>query len=188
MNTTTETSKLNSQGFFKKESHYAWVMVLLVTCHVIYMTYFFPREWADTPTAMAFVNAIASFVPVIENLQQNIPLYTNYWGMFYATFWITYPIYIFLGIAGSFYLSPYRYKKLIIEASLGRVWAMLAMFFLCAVFFVFFPVLSLGIFINQMSIFLPKLILSWLSTAGSGYVLARIAMALVIRSNLNHQR
>ena len=174
---------------FKKESHYMWTLVVLVCLHVLYMTYLFPRSCADTPLTLALIDKVAEFVPALRNLQQHVPTYTNYWGMFYAVFWVMAPIYWGLGFVGSFFLSPYRYEKLVVQASAQRVWWITVIFFVLAAYAINSPMVSYGmsydIFMNQMSDVLPKLIVSWVAMAGILYSQARGIGALIIKFNLN---
>lgn len=185
MNYALKKLKQSPRKLFRKEIHYAWTMAFLVTCHVIYMTYFFHREWADTPAALAFINAVASVVPVISNLQQHAPPYTNYWGMFYAIFWVSAPIYWVFGLIGTFFLSSYRYDILIVKAKSWRVWLTLIISTVLLAYEFTFPMLAFGGFINQLSSFLPKLLITWIVGAGIIYGQARVVGALFIKSNLN---
>ena len=159
---------------FKKESHYMWTLVVLVCLHVLYMTYLFPRSCADTPLTLALIDKVAEFVPALRNLQQHVPTYTNYWGVFYAVFWVMAPIYWGLGFVGSFFLSPYRYEKLVLKTSLKRVFIMLLIALMCATYEFIYPILSAGIYPDQMSNFLLKLIFSWFFSAGMIYYSAQI--------------
>ena len=175
------------QNLFKKESRYMWALVFLVTAHVLYMTYLFPRDWADTPAALEFINRVASIVPVVRYLQQHTQLYTHYWGVFYSIFWIMAPIYFGLGFVGTFYISADRLEN-IVKIRMGRAFVLLLIFtFTVAVEFTF-PMLSSKFLINQMSDFLPQLIWSWFVLAGSIYALANLIGILVLRFNLkrNH--
>ena len=160
-------------------------MVLLVCCHVIYMRYLFPREWADTPRALAFIDAMASIVPAISNLRLHVAEYTNYWGMFYATFWATYPVYILLGFIGSFYLSEYRYQKAVLATTWNRVALMSIVIFPLGIVIFYFPMLY-SFAVHQISSFLPRLIMSWVATMGSGYMASRMTMIIFFKSNLQH--
>jgi hypothetical protein len=173
------------QKLFRKESHYVWATAFLVSAHVLYMTYLFPRDWADTPAALELIDRMASIVPALKFLQQNVPSYTHYWGVFYATFWIMVPIYFVLGFVGSFFLTPYRQEILIVKTSWVRIWAIFFLLFILAIVTFTFPMLSFGIFINQMSEFAPKLILSWFVTAGIIYSVPRIACVLILKFKLN---
>jgi hypothetical protein len=176
------------QILFRKESHYVLTMGILASVHVLYMTYLFPRSWADTPSALALIDRVASIVPVIENLREHVPPYTNYWGVFYAVFWIMAPIYFALGFVGSFFLSPYRYQKLVVETSMGRVSAMLALFFAGVGFEFALPLLSFGAFMNQMSSFLPKLLSSWFVSAGLLYYLSQTLRVLILKFITNKNK
>lgn len=173
------------QNLFRKESHYMWTLAFLVSAHVLYMTYLFPRDWADTPAALALIDRVASIVPALKFLRQEAPSYTHYWGVFYATFWIMVPIYFVLGFIGSFFLTPYRQEILIVKTSWVRIWAIFFLLLILATVTFAFPMLSFGIFINQMSEFIPKLILSWFVTAGIIYSVPRIACVLILKFKLN---
>jgi hypothetical protein len=52
-------------NLFKKELHYQWTTFGMVFCIVFFMKYFFPHEWAESPSARAFVDAVAGVVPVL---------------------------------------------------------------------------------------------------------------------------
>lgn len=176
------------QALFRKQSHYLWALVLLVAAYVLFMKYVFPPAWADSPQAVAFVREVASLVPAVNNIVishhaspnssfgerfvsnffANMPPYTNYWGMFYATFWVMAPIFWVMGFIGSFFLSEYRYEILIVKNSPTKLFWQTTM--ACVFSSYEFAVPSTGgYFLDQMSNFLPKLIHSWLVTAAVIY-------------------
>lgn len=173
------------QNLFRKESHYMWTLAFLVSAHVLYMKYLFPRDWADTPAALALIDRMASIVPALRVLQQDVLSYTHYWGVFYATFWIMIPIYFVLGFISPFYFSAERYKKVVVKMGVGRTWALLLVAILCVLLAFAFPLLSFGPLVNQMSDFLPKLILSWFMTAGMFNFLANVIAILILKFKLN---
>ncbi|MDR3389603.1 MAG: hypothetical protein P4L92_21375 [Rudaea sp.] len=172
-------------NLFKREPHYMWATFFLICCHVLYMTYFFPRYWADTPPAQGLINGVASLVPALKALQQHVPTYTNYWGLFNAIFWIMAPFYWALGFAGSFFLSPFRYAELVVKLPMWRLWLNFVIFFLLVLCGFIVPMQQVSGGLNQMSSFIPWLIFSWFVSAGVIYGQGRIAGAIIIKSKLS---
>ena len=169
------------------------------------MTYLFPRTWADTSTSKDIINQVASIVPVLKNIQKpetpftgynqefvfremnkHETTYTNYWGAFYAIFWIMSPIYWIFGFVGSFFISQKRYEKFILRPySLVRVWAYFFLATAILAFILIFPISSNGIFFNQMSSSLPTLLFSWIITAGVLFSHGESTHLLILRFIIN---
>lgn len=173
------------EGLFRKESHYLWALVVLVFMHVLFMSYLFPLPWAETPLALAFVDQVATLVPSLRRMQQHVPAPIHYWGMFYAIFWVLAPIYWVLGFAGSFFLSPSRYQNFVVRMRLSQILSVLLIFTGCALFIFEIPMPLTGIYSDQMSQFLPKLLLFWGACAGVFYLQARGVAALILKFNLS---
>jgi hypothetical protein len=152
---------------FRKDTHYMWLIALLELLHVAFMTYFFPREWADTSQGLAFISKVATFVPVVDNLIQSLSGYNNYWGMFYSIFWVYAPLYIGLGLASSFLMQEEKRKDFI---SMTREKFCFLFFIIasCVMYLFFYPLLSR---FYQMSGFLPLMWLGWFVTALLIYLL-----------------
>jgi hypothetical protein len=168
------------QNLFRKESHYVYALIFLVCCHVLCMTYLLPQNWADTPTALAIINTVGSVVPVVGNLKTAIPkLYTNYWGLFYSIFWIMSPFYALLGVMGSFFISSNLYEK-IMKMIVEKIFLYFLLYLALFEMVFNFPLLIFGL-VNQMSNFLPILLISWFVTACMPYVLARVIRILIFR-------
>lgn len=172
-------------GLFKKESHYAWAAFILTFVVVLLMVYIYPHELAESSNSVVFVNAVARFVPIVRNFIQHIPPYTPYWGVFYSVFWTLVPIHIALGYTGTFFLSEYRYQRLIIEMTDPKFF-MVSIFLLglCSILFTFpiinvYSILGSGDKITVMAL----IYLSMLS-AGS-YTFGRIIGAFQIRYKLS---
>ena len=72
---------------------------------------------------------------------QETPIYSNYWGVFYALFWVIAPIFLILGFVSSFFLSE---KGL--DALREKTWLKLviAFFFLMAITLFGFTVPEVG--------------------------------------------
>lgn len=171
---------------FRKESLFLWALFLIVLVHVLFMTYFFPHEWADTPRALSFIQNVASVVPVVANVIQHAPApNTNYWGMFYAVFWTEAPFFLLLGFISSFFLNQDQYEKMVIQTSKTRLIVTILICFVTSLFEFHFPFLSFGFFVNQMSSFMPKLLLSWFATAGVLYYTSQVFGAFIIKSQLH---
>lgn len=171
---------------FRKEFHYDLLAFTIVLCYVLFMTYVFPREWADTSRALSFIDDVAHIIPALNNLKHHAPPYTSYWGMFYAIFWVMAPIFMALGFISVFFLSEKKYKKLILMISkkfLG-VFLIFVVAFLSALLFSFvsnFP----NPLLNQMSNYLLLLILAWSTTAGVVYFMGKMLGVWYRRSELN---
>lgn len=162
-------------GFLKKQSDYLWLMFGLVLGHGLYMTYFFPREWAESINAVAFVDAVAVVVPVIHNLKNHSPSYTPYWGMFYATFWCLTPLFFAAGMASTFFFAKENYDKMKLNKPSVYVVGVL-FFFITLMIPLFLP--FIGNFpnplFNQMSSFLLLRLLAWWTTGMFAFALGWI--------------
>lgn len=88
----------------RKPENYLWLTCLIVLTYVIFMTFIFPKAWADTSQMRRLTEMMSSVVPMIGNLQK-FPNYENYWGVFYAFFWIIALIFPILGFVSTFFLS-----------------------------------------------------------------------------------
>src|SRR5450830_994029 len=124
---------------------------------------------------------------MIKKLPYHTRLDAHYWQLFYSLFWLTAPVFWILGFVGSFYLSAYRYEKLVGQISLWKCWLLFIIFSLALIYLLFFHMLSF-LFLNQISRYLPILILSWITTAGYFYYHARMFAVLVLKFNLNRNR
>ncbi|MBV6754797.1 hypothetical protein KV580_31265 [Pseudomonas chlororaphis] len=153
-------------AFLKIQSSYLWLTFGLVLCHGVYMTYFFPHEWAESPNSLAFVNAVAAVVPVIHGLVSHTPPYTPYWGMFYATFWCLAPLFFAAGARYTFFYPNEYYEK--IKLNKPQAYIVVILFFF-AFFMIPFCIPFIGGFpnpiLNQMSHFLPLRLFAWSTTA-----------------------
>jgi len=154
-------------SLLKKQSSYLWFTFGLVLCHGIYMTYFFPHEWAESANARTFVDAVAVVVPVLQGLKNHTPPYTPYWGVFYASFWCLVPLFFAAGAMSTFFLfTKESYEKIKLNKPLGYVFGFL---FFLMVFMIPFFLPFIGDFpnplMNQMSSFLPLRLLAWGTTA-----------------------
>ena len=162
------------RNIFRKESRYGWTIALLVGIHATYMKYLFPRELANTPLALSIIDLMSCTVPAIHLLRfppvhhsYYLAPYTNYWGMYYSSFWLISPIFIFLGFRGAFYFSPLRYKNLISEIKMWRLIVTSVIFISLGIYVYMMPLLSKNnAIINQMSDSLFKLYFSWMMVAG----------------------
>src|SRR5450830_1108315 len=124
-------------SLLKKQSSYLWFTFGLVLCHGIYMTYFFPHEWAESVNARTFVDAVAVVVPVLQGLKNHTPPYTPYWGVFYASFWCLVPLFFAAGAMSTFFLfTKESYEKIKLNKPLGYVFGFL--FFLMIFMIPFF--------------------------------------------------
>lgn len=150
---------------FSKESHYIKAPFVLVVAYVTFMHYFFPHEWADAPLAQALVNEVAGLVPALSLLKTYAPVYTPYWGVFYAGFWLMIPFFVVLAFCSTFYWSAERYEQLKQITFKGLAWRFP---FSLALFLVAFlaPMVSGNAFAfpNQISSFFLILLMSWCST------------------------
>lgn len=159
-------------AFLKKQSSYLWLTFGLVLCHGVYMTYFFPHEWAESANAAAFIDAVAAVVPVLHDLKNHTPPYTPYWGMFYATFWCLAPLFFAAGAMTTFFFPKEYYERIKLKKPQGYI--VLFLFFLMVSMIPFF-LPFIGNFpsplFNQMSNFLLLRLLAWSATAISPFTL-----------------
>lgn len=154
------------KNILKKPSHYMLATILIESIHVLWMTYLFPREWLVTQQATLFVNSVASVVPALRGLMQFSPRYTQYWGVFYATFWCITPIFVILGALGTFFFTVNGYQNI----RKNNIWIYplgIVVFFIIFLLSIFIPFIGNfpNPFFNQMSSFLPLLMLAWSTTA-----------------------
>jgi hypothetical protein len=173
---------------FKSESHYMSTMAVLVGAYTLYMSLLFHKDWATASSLAWLVDAMAAIVPAIRGLREHVAACTPYWGLFYSFFWLTVPIYWVLGFAGARYLSPIRYQRLVVDTTVVRVVSILVLISIGAVFAFLYPWLSFGFFINQMSNFLPKLMLSWFVVASTFYFQAQVFRVLLFKLASNKNR
>jgi hypothetical protein len=127
---------------------------------------------------------MASIVPALRDLQQHVPLYTNYWGMFYSIFWVIAPVFFLLGLVGSLFLSKYRYQKLIVQTTKATLFGAFAACLGSGLAILFFPLISF-VFVDQMSSFLPRLLFSWAVMEGVIYYTGMCTGAFFLKFNLN---
>lgn len=188
MNQEDMKKSLEYTNMFRKEPHYIYLLIFLVSCHVLFMTYLLPKGWADTPTSLEIIKVVGSIVPVVRNIKINMPSYTNYWGLFYSIFWIMAPLFMILGFLSSFFYSTDRYEKVVLKMSLTRFSIILVfcVLFVCLEFE--FPLLSFGPFMNQMSKFLPKLLVSWFASACILYATAQMIRILFLKLSLSNNQ
>ena len=81
----------------------------IVLFYGIFMFYVFPREWVDTPQAIALIKAMYPIVPMLR-LMLHSPLYTNFWGVFYSVFWLLIWIFPILGFMSVFLLDKSKWN------------------------------------------------------------------------------
>ena len=60
------------------------------------MYFLFDPSWADTPFLTQLVEKVGSVVPMVRELQ-NLPNYSNYWGLVYSGVWLLAPVMGYLG-------------------------------------------------------------------------------------------
>ena len=158
---------------------------LLVGAYTLYMNLLFHKEWVAVSSLTWLVNVMAAIVPAIRGVREHVIAYTPYWGLFYSFFWLTVPIYWVLGFAGARYLSPIRYQRLIVETTVARVVSILALVSIGAAFAFLYPWLSFGFFVDQMSDFWPKLMLSWFVVALTFYFQGQTLRVLIFKMTSN---
>jgi len=150
---------------------------------VLFMVYLLPKGFPNGNSSIDFVNKLSSILPVLERIREGGG-YDNYWGLFYAVFWLISPIYWILGFVGASLLNEEQQKKLIYDLSKVRIFAIFSLTSL-GVFYIFeFPVSLPGILPNQMSCFVLKLIFSWLYTALCIYAQATMVYILIAKFRL----
>lgn len=54
-------------------------MIFIFSCYILYMTQFFPRNWADGSSSIELIRNFSSIIPALRKAK-NSELYTNYWG------------------------------------------------------------------------------------------------------------
>ncbi len=84
-------------SILSKPKFYFYSTVAVVVLYVTLMTYVIPKHWFDTAAAKDFVNCMAEIVPMLAHLQ-TLPVYSNYWGAFYAIFWFISPVIPIFGV------------------------------------------------------------------------------------------
>ncbi|WP_148264844.1 hypothetical protein [Collimonas fungivorans] len=171
---------------FKKESHYGWTACAIIVFYVLFMSYVFPKAWADTPFALSFINTMASIVPALSNLIGHSPPYNNFWGVFYAGFWGISPIFFILGFFSAFFLTEKKYKNMVMASQVSFL-GMCVVFLFVFVFVWVFPFLGgfLSPFISQVSDAIPFRLIAWGMTAGALYLPGLILGTGCRRFNLN---
>ena len=178
--------------FLSSELHYVCVVFASTFIVTAVMTYAYPHEWAELPATLAFVDFLADTIPALRNIRQHIPPYTTYWGVFYAVFLSLAPVYILFGYLGSFFLSESRYQKLVLDISWLRLLSICSISLGCGLYILNFPLTSLGFpfgtYLNQISNFFPKLVLSWSMTMGIFYYLGQSAGAILQKFKLDFLR
>lgn len=166
---------------FKKESHYLMVTTILACGYVFFMHFLFRESWADSDAALRFVSGMEQLVPAIQRLHDDSTAYSSYWGLFFAFFWVTAPIYWLLGFLGASRLSDFRYKKLVVETTNIRIICILFIISLAMAFVFAFPILSGMYPVRQTSHFYPLLTLSWWTTSAVIYYHAQTCRVIFVK-------
>lgn len=173
-------------SMFKKEAHYMWAAILLIVLHTLVLRFLVPHSVSSSPAAVSFANAMSVIVPAIGRLANTRGIDTQYWQFFFATFWVIAPFVIALGAAGTFFLTPAQYeRRKIREVGLGRLFFgfLLALVLVLALWMM--PFVSFGVLMDQTSMFLPKLLVSWLMVGGGLYGLPQGAILWI--TELTHR-
>jgi len=68
----------------------------LIFCYLAGMYFLFDPSWADTALVAQLVEKVGSIVPMVRELQ-NLPNYSNYWGLVYSGAWLLAPVTGYLG-------------------------------------------------------------------------------------------
>ena len=77
---------------------------------MLFMVYLLPKGFPNGNSSIDFVNKLSSILPVLERIREGGG-YDNYWGLFYAVFWLISPIYWILGFVGASLLNEEQQKN-----------------------------------------------------------------------------
>jgi hypothetical protein len=125
-------------ALFKKETHYAWATFLSGFAIALALIYAMPHNWAESEWSLAFVDKVASVVPIVRNLREHVPPYTPFWGLFYSVMWCLTPCYLLLGYVGSYHWTENDYGKLK-DMHGGRIFLSFFVFFFTTWAWITFP-------------------------------------------------
>jgi len=160
--------------------------LIIELAHVFGMTYLIPRGWLKTQQIALFVNFVASIIPALKALMLHSILYTPYWGLFYASFWCLTPIFVFLGLIGTFYFPD---KNLINIKNTSVYIYILGLVVFLIVFLIVLFLPFTGNFpnplFNQLSGILPLLMFAWCTTAMCPFALGWAIGCLIQKIKLS---
>ena len=91
---------------FNKRRDYEFVLIALPILYTLLMSFFFKPEWADSKWAVSLIDRVAAVVPVVRNIKNYLPAYSNYLGIFYAGCWLFAPLALVVGWHMEKYLNP----------------------------------------------------------------------------------
>lgn len=173
---------------YRKEAHYGWTACAIVVIYVLFMSYLFPKDWAETSNSLVFIERMANIIPALNNLMHHSSEYTNFWGMFYAIFWMISPSFFILGFISTFFLPDAKYKRMILASH--RLF--LAGFWLFVMVFIYiwaFPFLGgiISPFISQISNFIMFRLAAWGVTTGAIYSVGSVFGAFYLRFKLSRK-
>lgn len=165
--------------FLRNSDNYPFISWGIIVCYVIFMSYLFPRAWADTDQALSLVDTISAIVPMLRDIQK-IPSYNHYWGVFYALFWVIAPILMALGFVTAFLLKGKR-----LEAFQDKSWYELSYLFVVSTafssFLFIFPDVGTRPWFNEMSSNVAVLLFTCWSLSTFHYFLGFSVGIIIVR-------
>ena len=82
---------------FTSQYHYEIILIAIAIIYTSIMSFWFDPKWADSGWAISLVENISRVIPVVKNIKNSLPGYSNYIGLFYAGIWLLAPFTIYLG-------------------------------------------------------------------------------------------
>ncbi|MBS1175539.1 MAG: hypothetical protein H6R05_1670 [Burkholderiaceae bacterium] len=82
---------------FTSQRDYEIALIVLAVTYTFIMSFWFEAKWADSKWAISLIEKIGRIIPVVNNIKNSLPGYSNYIGLFYAGIWLLAPFTIYLG-------------------------------------------------------------------------------------------
>ena len=87
----------DKRKIFTSQRDYDIALITLAIVYTSIMFFWFDPKWADTVWANSLVENVGHVIPVVKNIKNFLPAYSNYIGLFYAGAWLLAPVTICLG-------------------------------------------------------------------------------------------
>jgi hypothetical protein len=158
---------------FHYEPHYAALSAVISAITTTILYYHLPSGWENSEFAAWLSSALSSRIPAIQALETIENIDINYWKSFATVHFSLLPLHFLLGIVSGFFIdTPFekKYEKI----STKQFFAIHFILIASIAYVACFPLINLNppyrFYIDQLSDFFPKLLISWFLPAGLLYL------------------
>ncbi len=169
---------------FSHEAHYAALSTAISIITTVILHYFTSSELQTNVITESLIRELSKYIPAIEKLELVQDINTQHWKVFFSIQFALLPIHFLIGVGSGFFIDEYlknEYKKI----SRLKIFIGYFISIACIPFIAYAPLINLGPpygwCLDQLSDFLPKLILSWLILSTLAYGIGNLTVAIFSR-------